>query len=158
MCLYTQQMKPRVAGKDIVCYKLVRHNLQHPQNAAPCAEFKSEIWDFVYELGKTYAEESFQENKFRNCVEKGFHTFSTLKDLDRMLRAHWVYFTDAGPSYEFVAIKCVIPAGASYWTGADSDAEGVKERCSNQIRFEAWRRIGETEWRGTVHLKENPKD
>ena len=159
MCLFTQHIKPRVADKDIVCYKLVRHNLQHPQNAAPCAEFKSEIWDFVYELGKTYTEESFQEDLRRiNYVNNGFHTFNTLKDLDRMRNTYPVYFTDAKPGYEFVIVKCVIPAGALYWTGADSETEGIRERCSNQIRIETWRRIGETEWRDVVNPEENPKD
>lgn len=117
--------------------------------------FLSEFYSFSYELGKTY-DTAFQTQAVNDCVDSGFHSFNTLKDVYRTLREYKDYFgvRNTERRFEFVIVKCVIPKYARYWDGDDAWNSNIKERCSDQIRIDSWRRINETGWKKQAEFDE----
>lgn len=138
MCLHSKQAYYATAAKDITCYKVVRagylYNMDHWK--FPAMYFSN----FVYEVGKTYEEKKFKNRPERDpfmgarcVVNKGFHTYKYYKDA-RNNAYSWT-----------VMLKCVIPAGARYFTGKDRD-----QYCSDQIRVVAWK-MKSTPWNEEPH-------
>jgi hypothetical protein len=95
---------------------------------------------FVYEVGKTYMEKKFKNRPerdlllgVRRVVNHGFHTYKYHKDA-RNNAYSWT-----------VMLKCVIPAGARYFTNESRD-----QYCSDQIRVVAWK-MKSTPWNEEPH-------
>ena len=106
MCLKlgSSKTKPKIATKDIVCYKgliQLRDELITPYKRVSI------------EIGKTY--KSIISNKDGE-IHLGLHSFKTLKELKNWAtgsgwrRAWW---GKAGGEY----IKCIIPKGSTYYIG-----------------------------------------
>lgn len=135
MCLHIDPNNNTLhtADKDIVCYKVVL--AKYGKHGTPA--FISDYYDFIYTLGKEYAEERFQTAPYGNgTIALGFHSFNKLKNA----------VAEAEESnYDYALLRCIIPAGARYWDG--EDALGVaKERCSEKIRVVGWKRLRATRW------------
>ena len=97
MCLYTKQLQPKVAEKDIICYKA----LSSPWQGSRIAYAPYQIYG--YEIGKLHFTKLGRVKDSK--VERGFHT---CKD------AAWAtyYHTDSTYIYE-----CIIPQGSRYYEG-----------------------------------------
>lgn len=143
MCLITQQNKPNVTDKDIVCYKLAR-KYRYASGKVSTVKFASQYIYFEYVLGVSYTEASFQELLCGCSVDKGFHSYKRLQDMEDA-RNMLVY------PEGFAILKCVIPAGARYWEGVNYTDRNRKEYCSDKIKIVAWKTNPEQPWNETSH-------
>ena len=107
MCLRTEQRKPQIAEKDIICYKIIHKDM----TSLIHNEFK---WEFgkVYETEMTTTHSCFL---MKTMVEQGFHSYSTLKSTRE------AYYSSSEPC---IAVKCTIPQGSEYYTGSHGVRDG----------------------------------
>ena len=107
MCLRTEQSKPQIATKDIICYKIIHKDMTSLFHK----EFK---WEFgkVYETEMTTTHTCFL---MQTMVEQGFHSYSTLK------ATREGYYSSSEPC---IAVKCTIPFGSEYYTGSHGVRDG----------------------------------
>jgi len=107
MCLRTEQRKPQIATKDIICYKIIHKDMTSLFHK----EFK---WEFgkVYHTEMTTTRSSFSMN---TMVEQGFHSYSTLN------ATREGYYSSPEPC---IAVKCTIPQGSEYYTGNHGVRDG----------------------------------
>ena len=107
MCLVTKLEHPIVAEKPITCYKVLWHvgdklfSLYHSE-----FEWKMDKVHF------TTLQESEKLEDGRGTVNQGFHSY---KDLQSAL------IVMARTFYPCLAVECIIPKGAKYYTGEDGD-------------------------------------
>lgn len=107
MCLRTEQRKPQIADKDIICYKIIHKDMT--------SLFHKE---FKWEFGKVYHTEMIttRSSFFMNTmVEQGFHSYATLK------ATREGYYSSSEPC---IAVKCTIPQGSEYYTGNHGVRDG----------------------------------
>ena len=107
MCLRTEQSKPQIATKDIICYKIIHKDMT--------SLFHKE---FKWEFGKAYHTAMTTTRSFflmKTLVEKGFHSYSTLDGTRE------AYYRSSEPC---IAVKCTIPQGSEYYTGSHGVCEG----------------------------------
>lgn len=124
MCLVTNQLKPKIADKDIVCYKLVKRTKIE-------GVYKSSFQRFEYVIRQLYTNNIDIEfiDKFiyyRNCVwcfiEEGmFHSY-----------ASHLYPVILSPLPHCALLKCIIPKGAYYFEGYFDDSPSY---ASSQIKI-----------------------
>ena len=123
MCLILTQLKPKIADKDIVCYKLVKRTEIK-------GIYKSSFQRFEYVIRQLYTNNIDIEfiDKFiyyRNCVwyfiEEGmFHSY-----------ANYSHAALNHAPDEFI-VKCIIPKGAYYFEGYFGDSPSY---ASSQIKI-----------------------
>jgi hypothetical protein len=120
MCLYTTQLKPRVAKSDITCYKVLTKDL-----VSPC-------YNQQYVLGEKI--ESVL-NHFRNTITKGLHTFVYLEQACYEARnTCWRNqrnpdLSDRAP----IVVKCIIPQGTLYYSSRYFSSPSALEYASEQL-------------------------
>ena len=104
--------EPKIADKDIICYKVIRKNM-------------SSIYhdDFKWEFGKMYYSwiEVVDEIDYSNAIYQAFHSYETLEGLKLS------YFRTTIPC---LTVKCTIPKGSKIYKGRHGDIEGY---ASNQL-------------------------
>jgi len=114
MCLRTEQNKPQVATKDIICYKVISKDMTSLYH-----------YDFKWTFGKMYYSLIEAINDTKDCDSKeiyqAFHSYETLEDLKK------AYFTVTSPC---LAVKCTIPKGSTVYKGSHDDLNGY---ASNQL-------------------------
>ena len=109
MCLVTAQLKPKIADKDIICYKLVvRTKIK--------GVYKSSFQGFEYIIRQLYTnnikiEFSYKlikpETIFGYFIEEGmFHSYE-----------NHLYPVILSPLPNCALLKCIIPKGAYYFKG-----------------------------------------
>lgn len=119
-------LKPKVAGEDIKCFKVVRWmdptflEKMHGATSVPTGLYES---DYVY--GRTNVATEFEEqiedaeHIGSREVRRGFHSFKnfsdTVRELDFWLRTCSKYHSD----HHFEIVECLIPAGTEYYEGYD---------------------------------------
>ena len=113
MCLQTKQNQPKIATKDIVCYKEV-FSLDVE------SEILTSIYQgFDYKIGELYTTEISISNDINDDfyyeVNRGFHSWESKPRVRVGL----------------TRVKCIIPAGSEYYEGIQHN--GVKGYASNQI-------------------------
>lgn len=108
MCLITLDSM-LTADKDIVCYKILRLNLDGEYTSYYHPEHK---WN-LNELYGTALDQNPSKNL--KIIEFGFHSYKSLEDAQEV-------FNDLEP--DAVLVKCVIPQGASYYFGSHQLREG----------------------------------
>ena len=123
MCLITTQLEPRIADKDIVCYKLV-------ERTKIKGIYKSSFIGFEYIIRQLYTnnikiEFSYKFIKdgviFGYYIEKGmFHSYAS--NLYPIL----------SPLPHCALLKCIIPKGAYYFKGF---FESFPSYASSQIKI-----------------------
>lgn len=116
MCLITKQQNPKIANKDIVCYKYLDSNLKSPYTQFQY-EFdklyttkirKSNEWTCFGNLDENFLDENYphwSERKYSilKCLGRGFHSSKTIKRLQ-------MEGIDTKKIY-----KCIIPKGSEYY-------------------------------------------
>ena len=112
MCLVTNWEEPKIAEKDIICYKIYegsQNGYVSPYRGSPIPEFNK----------ITYAD-YFQEKIVNNQCHQGFHSFVFFNSAKELKGRH-LYFN---------IFKCIIPKGARYYEGFF----GIrKSYCSDRI-------------------------
>ena len=103
MCLRTQDREPRIAEKDIVCYKFLDEDLKSPYIR------------FQYKLGETYTEQLPYLEIYSDCSAYNIHggVFHAYRQI--YLKTEYIGF-DICDAY-----KAIIPKGTEYWIGMDND-------------------------------------
>ena len=123
MCLVTAQLEPKIADKDIICYKMV-------ERTKIKGVYKSSFQKFEYVIRQLYTSNVDIEfiGKFiyyRNCVwysiEAGmFHSYAS-KSSPILSPLPW-----------WALLKCIIPKGAYYFEGYFDDSPSY---ASSQIKI-----------------------
>ena len=118
MCLVINQLKPKIADKDIVCYKLVeRTNIK--------GIYKSGFQGFEYVIRKLYTNNHFlvkYRKIFGYFIEEGmFHSYVS-----------HLYPVILSPLPHGALLKCIIPKGAYYFEGYFEDSPSY---ASSQIKI-----------------------
>ena len=109
MCLVTIQLEPKIADKDIVCYKLVRR----PKIKGV---YKSNFRGFEYIIRQLYTNNL--DIKFANTIMK--HSFYKCfykieKDMFHSYASNLYPILSPLPNHTL--LKCIIPKGAYYFKG-----------------------------------------
>lgn len=109
MCLFINHLEPKIADKDIVCYKLVKRTRIK-------GVYKSSFRGFEYIIRKLYTNNikigfSYFLMKHRNIfgyfIEEGmFHSYES-----------HLYPVILSPLPNCALLKCIIPKGAYYFEG-----------------------------------------
>ena len=123
MCLVTAQLKPKIADKDIICYKLVKKTKIK-------GIYKSSFQEFEYIIRQLYTnnikiEFSYKlikpETIFGYFIEESmFHSYAS--NLYPIL----------SPLPWCALLKCIIPKGAYYFEGYFDDSPSY---ASSQIKI-----------------------
>lgn len=124
MCLLINHLEPKIADKDIVCYKLVKRTKTK-------GVYKSSFQGFEYIIRQLYTnnikiEFSYRlikpEPIFRYFIEESmFHSYVSN-----------LYPTIFSPLPNCALLKCIIPKGAYYFVGYFEDAPSY---ASSQIKI-----------------------
>ena len=128
MCLYTKQVEPKMAEKDIICYKFYRR--YNEILISPYQEVTAPEIGIVTntKLGESHKLEgnAFYIHKFYNSrrVDEGFHSFKILEEIKHKINGY--------RNLDLVIFKCIIPRGSSYYEGR---FDIYKSYCSNSIKL-----------------------
>lgn len=133
MCLYSKQILPRRAKKDIIVYKQLIDDIRLGM-MTPFQEFKIKPEDFGKVLETTGYKcirpiHSFDQSRFAISIGY-FHCFKTfpMKLIGTRVRGSSYLFdgwTFKKPnhllSHSYVLVECIIPKGSQYWVGINND-------------------------------------
>ena len=124
MCLVINHLKPKIADKDIVCYKLV-------ERTKIKGVYKSSFQGFEYVIRQLYTnnikiELSYKLIKYKvlfgHFIEEGmFHSYVS-----------HLYPEILRPLPNHTLLKCIIPKGAYYFKGYFDDSPSY---ASSQIKI-----------------------
>jgi hypothetical protein len=129
--------EPKVAQEDIVCYKVMKVNIDYADN-----EYLAPFQDFHYIRDRENHLSPKDEKRFMNIekgiwlapdvekIECGFHSIPTQEHAEKFAN-DYLFEEDEVTSYPVV--ECVIPKGALYWTGVWGDDFDIPNYCSNKI-------------------------
>ena len=126
MCLVVKKIrhlnnKPKIAKKDIICYKMFRVTklgLQSP--------FRGIIWNCGDNIKNGYMRaDNFQMipekiDNIGNCIiNNGLHSFRKLEKPTDC--PYTQYINEMTKIDDYVTALCIIPKGSRYWIGRDND-------------------------------------
>ena len=111
MCLELKSKRSFVATKDKVVYK---HVISFHDN-----KFLTSFIKTLVGMGKTY-ESKISFNRYKQ-IEEGLHSYPNLSDAEQEAQ----HFNE-------VLVKCVIPAGSTYYSGT---FDGRKSIASNKLKY-----------------------
>lgn len=123
MCLFINHLCPKIADKDIICYKLV-------ERTKIKGIYKSSFQKFEYVIRQlytnnfdiTYADELIKGVCSKYYIEEGmFHSY-----------ANHLYPVILSPLPYCALLKCIIPKGAYYYEGYFDDCPSY---ASSQIKI-----------------------
>ena len=114
------EIKPLIAKRDIVCYKLYRISDIPGVVEAPYRLTKHLVGKPQPQVEFSYSKHGYRFDFSKLLVEAGYHSFRN-KDIKNM-------FKDTS---EYIIIKCIIPKGSTYYIG---NHNGVRDGyVSNQL-------------------------
>ena len=121
MCLVIKQLEPKIADKDIICYKLVKRTKIKGVYESSFQGFEYVIRQlYTNNLDIRFANKSIKRY-FYTCfymIEKGmFHSY-----VNPMLK----------PLPYYILLKCIIPKGAYYFEGYFDESPSY---ASSQIKI-----------------------
>ena len=123
MCLVINHLEPKIADKDIICYKLVKRTKIK-------GIYKSSFQKFEYVIRQlytnnfdiTYADGLIKGVYSKYYIEEGmFHSY-----------ASYLCSVILNPLPNWVLLKCIIPKGAYYFEGYFEDSPSY---ASSQIKI-----------------------
>lgn len=125
MCLYTTQKEPKIAKKDITCYKILEicnpeweAESGHKRKSKKTALRSVYYPNFKWSIDKRYRSRLVIEPRHLTnnySVTKAFHSYETLES------AKSYYETMSLNSCAIV--RCIIPKGAKYYEGMQTGGE-----------------------------------
>ena len=126
MCLYSKQILPRRATKDIICYKAMYKNIRstgivyvspYKGFIIPATEF-GKVYNARGDYKEYYRQRIFSCGKYCFIARIGKGYFHAYKfDHDAVIATGFTGIL--GPDKR--VIKCIIPKGALYWNGTAAD-------------------------------------
>ena len=124
MCLFINHLEPKIADKDIICYKLVKRTKTK-------GVYKSSFQEFEYIIRQLYTNNL--DIKFANKIMK--HSF--YKCFYKIEKDMFHSYTSSiypmlSPSSYYALLKCIIPKGAYYYEGYFYD---LPSYASSQIKI-----------------------
>ena len=125
MCLFTYFLKPKIADKDIICYKLVvRTKIK--------GVYKSSFQGFEYIIRQLYINNL--DIRFVNKNMKRYFYTGFYKIEEGMFHSYvsHLYPVILSPLPNWALLKCIIPKGAYYFEGYFDDAPSY---ASSQIKI-----------------------
>ena len=124
MCLVTTQLEPKIADKDIICYKLVeKTNIK--------GIYKSSFQGFEYVIRQLYINNIKMEFSYKLIKDKVLFGYSIEEDMFHSY-ASYLYPVILSPLPCGALLKCIIPKGAYYFEGYFDDSPSY---ASSQIKI-----------------------
>lgn len=125
MCLITTQLKPKIADKDIICYKMVTKSRIK-------GVYRAEYQSFEYIIRRLYTNDINI-----NCIGVMLHTeHRKYTSTDIHYISNFMFHSYKLPYqhsiYANTLVKCIIPKGAYYFEGRHN---GVLGYTSSQIKI-----------------------
>ena len=124
MCLYINQLKPKIADKDIVCYKLV-------ERTKIKGIYKSSFQRFEYVIRQLYTNNIKIEFSHKLIKDKVLFGYSIEEGMFHSY-ASYLYPVILSPLPCGALLKCIIPKGAYYFEGYFDDSPSY---ASSQIKI-----------------------
>ena len=121
MCLVTIQLEPKIADKDIICYKLVKRTKIK-------GIYKSSFQGFEYIIRQLYT--NHINIKYINIYIKKYYNIFTIGV--GMFHSYANYLSAITILPNCVPLKCIIPKGAYYFEGYFDDSPSY---ASSQIKI-----------------------
>ena len=107
MCLILTQLKPKIADKDIICYKIVKKSKVK-------GVYKSRMQRFEYIIRQLYT--NHINIKYINIYIKKYYNIFTIGA--GMFHSYANYLpTKLALSSDYITLKCIIPKGSYYFEG-----------------------------------------
>ena len=106
MCLFINHLEPKIADKDIVCYKLV-------ERTKIKGIYKSKYQEFEYVIRQLYT--NYFDIKYIDMLIK--RRYSRFAIEEGMFHSYVNYLSAITVLPNRVALKCIIPKGAYYFEG-----------------------------------------
>ena len=125
MCLDINHLKPKIADKDIVCYKLVKRTKIK-------GIYKSSFQGFEYIIRQLYTNNL--DIRFANKSIKRYFYKCFYKIEEGMVHSYesYLYPVILSPLPHGALLKCIIPKGAYYFEGYFDDSPSY---ASSQIKI-----------------------
>ena len=125
MCLVTAQLEPKIADKDIICYKLVKRTKIK-------GIYKSSFQGFEYIIRQLYTNNL--DIRFANKSIKRYFYKCFYKIEEGMFHSYasYLYPVILSPLPCGALLKCIIPKGAYYFEGYFYD---LPSYASSQIKI-----------------------
>ena len=134
MCLQTTWTKPKIAEKDIICYKLLRPGINENEYLAPFKHFKY-ISNRLYKTRMTKGDVELgafdirASSSKRKMLNKGYPLISIVKGFHSAMNKTRL----RGNSQYGKIVKCIIPKGAKYYKGLTNLLVSDKIIITNEI-------------------------
>ena len=123
MCLVINQLEPKIADKDIVCYKLVeRTNIK--------GIYKSSFQGFEYVIRQLYTNNIKIEFSHKLIKDKVLFGYSIEAGMFHSYASN--SYPILSPLPHCALLKCIIPKGAYYFEGYFDDSPSY---ASSQIKI-----------------------
>ena len=106
MCLVINHLEPKIADKDIVCYKLV-------ERTKIKGIYKSKYQEFEYVIRQLYT--NYFDIKYIDMLIK--RRYSRFAIEEGMFHSYTNYLLAITILPNLVVLKCIIPKGAYYFEG-----------------------------------------
>ena len=106
MCLFINHLEPKIADKDIVCYKLV-------ERTKIKGIYKSKYQEFEYVIRQLYT--NYFDIKYIDMLIK--RRYSRFAIEEGMFHSYANYLSAITILPNLVVLKCIIPKGAYYFEG-----------------------------------------
>ena len=124
MCLVIKQLEPKIADKDIICYKLVKRTKIK-------GIYKSSFQGFEYIIRQLYTNNL--DIRFANKSIKRYFYTRFYKIEEGMFHSYTSsMYPILSPSPHYTLLKCIIPKGAYYFEGYFDDSPSY---ASSQIKI-----------------------
>ena len=123
MCLDTKQLEPKIADKDIVCYKLVKRTKIK-------GIYKSSFLEFEYIIRQLYTNNL--DIRFANKIIKHFYKYFYRIDENMFHSYASNLYPILSPLPWCALLKCIIPKGAYYYEGYFDESPSY---ASSQIKI-----------------------
>ena len=121
MCLVLKYLEPKIADKDIVCYKLV-------ERTKIKGIYKSKYQEFEYVIRQLYT--NYFDIKYIDMLIK--RRYSRFAIEEGMFHSYTNYLLAITILPNLVVLKCIIPKGAYYYEGYFDDSPSY---ASSQIKI-----------------------
>ena len=135
MCLRTFQSTPKVADKDIICYKILRkkeHKEFIPTDYTYHSIFfkQNELWP----LNKVCTSRLIYDRETGN-VHDAFHSFKKLTDAQMEAKCFPDVVIAKFLMPDTVVAKCIIPENARYYEGVNASMGATDGYASDKIKI-----------------------
>ena len=123
MCLVIKQLEPKIADKDIICYKLVKRTKIK-------GVYKSNFLKFEYIIRQLYT--NYFDIKYADMLIKKRYSRSVIEESMFHSYVNHLYPVILSPLPNWALLKCIIPKGAYYFEG---EFDEIPSYASSQIKI-----------------------